>query len=422
MASQKNATMEAWYAAETRASWQKEAVKDYNKAKGYEITVNWVRAGNGPQLLDKLVVATASGSGLPDMADVIINEIGKLLKTPNPPLLAFNDYLRGKEKDFFMPSFADPWSANGKIYGLGNELNVVLFAYRHDLFDKAGIKAPLKTWNEAMEAGRTLSSIAPEGLFFVSAGPIGTFHTLAIQAGGGYLENGNRLIIDHEQNVKALQFIVDSAHRLRATSLIPSARPEKDQGNALRKAALNSGAVAAEIGPSWRISGGLRADAPDTEGRWMVQPLPQWSTSGPRRTTSQGGTGMSVLKESKYKDIAADFVIWEHSTKAVLHDYDQRQVWPTYKKVYDDPRLSEPVPWFNNQRVGTLLKQEAETMLPFYQGVWWPEIAAAAGKHITAAIKNEKPVRQALQEAQAEAKAAIETAGGRIDGDGRITS
>ncbi len=42
------------------------------------------------------------------------------------------------------------------------------------------------------------------------------------------------------------------------------------------------------------------------------------------------------------------------------------------------------------------------------------------GKHLTAALENKMPVRQALDMAQAEAKAAIEAAGGRVGADGKI--
>jgi arabinosaccharide transport system substrate-binding protein len=329
--------------------------------------------------------------------------------------VAYNDYLKGKEHDFFKPSFVDPWSLDGKYYGLGNELNVCLLCYRHDLLDRVGLKAPLRTWDEVVEAGKKIVPIAPEGLFFVRPGTAGTFHMLAVQAGGGFLEKGAKLIINHPNNAKALQYLVDLVHRHQAASILPGNRPGGDPGSAIFKDAVNTGKVAAELGPTWRISGGMRTDAPDTGGKWMVQHFPQWGNPNAKLTTTWGGTGMTVLKESKFKDVGVDFVIWEHSTKAVLRDFELRQVWPTYKKAYDDPRLTEPVPWFNNQRVGSILREGAETMLPFYQGVWWPEISSGAGKHILAALLNEKPARQALDEAQADAKAAIEAAGGRIE-------
>jgi len=407
----KNATLEAWCHADTRSAWQIETLKDYNKEKGTNVTINWTRKADTGTLADNLVVTTAAGSGFPDLADVEISQMGKLLKTTNPPLVSYNEYLKGKEADLYKPSALDPWSLNGKYYGLGNEMNAVLFAYRWDVFQQLGIKTPVATWDELVEVGKRVVPIAPDGLFVVRTGT-GTLTVFNIPAGGGYLEKGTKLILNHPNNVKALQFMVDLIQRHKVATIDPGTDP--------RRASLVSGKLVGELGPTWRISGGLRTDAPDTNGKWMVQHLPQWSASGKKVTTTQGGTGMTVLKESKLKDVGIDFVLWEHLNKAVLRDYELRQVWPTYRKAYDDARLNEPIPWFNNQRVGPILKEAADVMEPFYQGVWWPEISNGAGKHITAAMRNEKPVRQALDDAQAEAKAAIEAAGGRVEADGTI--
>jgi arabinosaccharide transport system substrate-binding protein len=134
-----------------------------------------------------------------------------------------------------------------------------------------------------------------------------------------------------------------------------------------------------------------------------------------------GHTGMTVVAASKNKEVAQDFLVWEHVTpKAMLYDYDLRQVYPVNKKAFDDPRLTQPVEWFGNQKVGTIIKEAADAMLPFFQGKWWPEISDGAGKHITAALKGEKSVKQALDEAQADAKAAVEAAGGKVDANGVI--
>ena len=407
----KNAVMEAWCHADTRSAWQVETLKDYNKEKGTNLTVNWTRKASTGELADNLVVTTAAGSGFPDLADVEISQMGKLLKTPSPPLISYNEYLKGREADLYKPSALDPWSLNGKYFGLGNEMNAVLFAYRYDVFQQLGIKTPVATWDDFVEAGKRVLPVAPDGLIVVRTGT-GTLPIFAVTAGGGFLDKGSKLILNHPNNARALQYMTDLVQRHKVAII--------DPGNDPRRASLTGGKLVGELGPTWRISGGLRTDAPDTNGKWMVQMLPQWSATGKKVTTTQGGTGMTVLKESKFKDAAIDFVLWEHLSKAVLRDYELRQVWPTYRKAYDDARLNEPIPWFNNQRVGPILKEAADVMEPFYQGVWWPEISTAAGKHYTGALRNEKPVRQALDEAQAEAKATIEAAGGKIDPDGTI--
>jgi len=417
----KNATLEAWCHADTRSAWQMKTLPDYNQERGYNVNVNWTNLGSTTAVAEKLVVTTSAGSGFPDLADVEISQMGKLLKTPTPPLIAFNDYLKGKEADLFKSSALDPWSLNGKWYGIGNEMNVCLMAYRSDLFERAGIKTPIATWDDAVQAGKRIIPIAEDGLFWVYTDTTRIFHILAIQAGGGFIDSHNKLSINNPGNVKAAQYLYDFWNKQKAGSLIPTALPGGDPGSAIEKDAENNGKITAMPGPSWYFSGTMRTNAPDTNGKWMVQPLPQW-TAGQKLSTSQGGTGMTVLKDGKFKDIGVDYVVYEHTNKTVLHDYELRQVWPTYKKAYDDPRLNEAIPWFNNQKIGSLLRDAAETMLPFFQGVWWPEVSSGAGKHIANAILGTEPPQQALDQGQQDAITAIQTAGGKVDADGTIRS
>lgn len=99
----------------------------------------------------------------------------------------------------------------------------------------------------------------------------------------------------------------------------------------------------------------------------------------------------------------------------VMNDFDLRQVWPTYKKVLDDPRLNAEVPWFNNQKVGQYIREGADAMLPFYQGVWWPEVNAALNPKLKEVYQGKLSPKQALDSAQEEAKAAITQKGGKVD-------
>ncbi len=413
-AGQKNATLEAWFHSDNRYPWQQKALEDYNKEKGTALKVNWSKIGSSSEVADKLVVTLAAGSGFPDLCDVEISQMGKLLKT-TPPFVPYNDALRGKQGDFFLPSFVDGWSDQGKWYSLGNELNAVVLAYRVDLFERASIKAPLKTWDEVVDAGKKLvANQVTNGIFFFDSGTTGATHVLSITGGGGYTDKNGKLTITHPANAKALQYLSDLVVKHKAAAFSPSTDD--------RMAAANAGLLGGDLGPSWRVASlDYKNKAPDTKGKWMIQQLPQWPGQGKLASSTWGGTGMTVLKDSKYKEIGQDFVVWEHVTpKAMLYDYDLRQVYPTNKKAFDDPRLNEPVAWFNNQKVGPVIKEAADAMLPFFQGKWWPEISKGAGKHITAALKGEKPVKQALDDAMADVKAEIESAGGRVDADGTI--
>ena len=413
----KGVSLEAWCHDDTRSAWQKKTIDDYNAAKGLDLKVNWTKVGTSAEVADKLVVTIASGSGFPDIADVEISQMGKLLKTATPPLVAYNDYLKGKEADLIKAATLDPWSLNGKWYGMGNELNVVLYAYRSDIFEKVGVTAPIKTWDDFIEAGKKVKAVASEGIYEVRAGPAGSTHMLAVQAGGGMFTADGKLQITHPANLKAVEYLADLINKHKVANLIFADRPEGDTGSVLFREAVSSGKVASEIGPTWRISGGLRVDAPDSGGKWMIQHMPQWpgATGNGRTTTSWGGTGMTTLAAGKNRELGVDFIVWEHTNPTILNDFKLRQTWPTYKKVLDDPILNAEVPWFNNQKVGQFIREGADAMVPFYQGVWWPEVNSALNPKLKEVYLGKMTAKQALDSAQEEAKAAITKAGGKVD-------
>src|SRR6266508_1187728 len=259
LSAQKNAALEVWVHGVSHAEWQKGALEDYNKEKGFNLTATWTQPAE--VLVDKLIIALAAGSGYPDMADIEVSHIGKVLRTAAPPLVVLNEYLKAKENDFFKPSAFDPWSANGKYYGIGSELNVCLMSYRQGLFDRAGIKAPLATWDDVVAAGKKILGVAPKGILMPRVRSDATGHAamLAVQAGGGFFSKDNRLIVNDPNNARALQYLADLINQHQVAKLYTSSGEFQ--------MAFNTGQVAAELGPTWQVSGQLRKDAPDTAGK-----------------------------------------------------------------------------------------------------------------------------------------------------------
>src|SRR5207249_4378395 len=95
-------------------------------------------------------------------------------------------------------------------------MNVCLFAYRWDLFERAGVKAPIATWDDAITAGKRIQPIAEDGLFWIYPDTTRIFHILAIQAGGGFIDKNNKLVINHPGNVKSAQYLNDFWSRHKA--------------------------------------------------------------------------------------------------------------------------------------------------------------------------------------------------------------
>jgi ABC-type glycerol-3-phosphate transport system substrate-binding protein len=192
----KRVSLEAWCHGDKWSARQIKTLEDGNKVKGLGLKVNWTLAGTAAEVADKLVVTIAGGSGFPDIADVETSQMGKLLKTATPPLVAYNDYLKGTEADLIKAATLDPWSLAGEWYGMGNELNVVLYAYRTDVFAKVGVTTPIKTWDDVIEAGTEVKAVASEGIYQVRADPAGSTHMLAVPAGGGIFTADGKMPIN----------------------------------------------------------------------------------------------------------------------------------------------------------------------------------------------------------------------------------
>jgi arabinosaccharide transport system substrate-binding protein len=109
-----------------------------------------------------------------------------------------------------------------------------------------------------------------------------------------------------------------------------------------------------------------------------------------------------VLKTSDMADEASDFVIWEHtSPEALLFDFKERQVWPTFKPAFDNPALNQPIPFFDNQRVGDLIKEVSPEINKWYNSPYWPETTDACVRvGITPALQTAQPADSALAAAQ----------------------
>src|SRR5919198_4774364 len=138
-------------------------------------------------------------------------------------------------------------------------------------------------------------------------------------------------------------------------------------------------------------------------------PMPQWRPTTPSTTTA-GGTGVGALKGAKGSAAAIDFIIYAHTSPAILHDYDLRRIWPTYRKVIDDPRLLADDPFFAGQKPGQLLKELAPELPHWRAAPWFLEVDTEVGKIATRPVLlGEKEPRRALDEAQDAVQRLVET-------------
>lgn len=389
-------TLEEWNFSSTRIAWQIKALKDYQQKVNPDVHIHWVTLPYG-EMHEKLLMTVMAGTGAPDIADVEISAFSRFLKEPEPGFLPLNSRLQQIHAlpNLYQPSATDPWSWKGQIYGLGNELNVCLWCYNWQIMKQYGIKTPIATWADFAQAGKEISGKSAGKTVIMDFMDLGwgDWWMRALEGGSGFFDANGQPVLNSEIGVQSLQYGEDAVHKDKWSITTPV-------GNAYN-AALQDKNIASLLGPSWKFSGFLNQALPTTKGWWNVQLMPRWTPNGGGAAT-WGGTGVCAMRASPHADIAADFVVWEHTTpQAVLHDFKVRQVWPTLKTAWSAPQLKQPIPFFNNQNVGQFINEAAPLIPKWYNSPYWAEVTDAAVRlGITPAMHNRATAKNAMDSAQ----------------------
>lgn len=91
-------------------------------------------------------------------------------------------------KDSFIPASLQPFSSDGKNYGIPLRFNGKFFVYNKEIFDKHGLQAP-KTWDEFLEVLDTLKEEGETPLMLGNESPWAAIH---------YLTGLNQKMVDQE--------------------------------------------------------------------------------------------------------------------------------------------------------------------------------------------------------------------------------
>lgn len=205
------------------------------------------------------------------------------------------------------PGLTESATSEGRLYGVPWYGGARLLMYRKDLFEAAGIKKAPATWDEFLADAKLLTKVGKDGKV--------ERYGFAFQGGAGRLtwlpfiwQNGGEIAVkkdgkwvstlDSPQAVEALRFYTDL---LLKHHLAPEASLTWSALNARQAFALGDAAMLIE-GP-WAI-GALKKTNPDIEKVLGVALLP----GRKQMATFAGGSNFVVFRQSKQKELAAEFV------------------------------------------------------------------------------------------------------------------
>jgi len=387
-------TLEFWAFDEGRADLARAAIKtqEWNDSHG-NVEVNF-RIFPYEQMHDKLLTALVSGKGAPDVADVEISRFSNFIKGDELPFVDLTDRIGDDINDVYKPAATDPWTWQNKIYGVGNELNTCVLAYRTDVMEEAGVQSPFETWDEVIEAGRAVSNDERK-MFALHDIAFGDHYMLSQSSGTAYFDENGEYIGDNEKSVGALQFLHDMVYDSGIAGIAPVVANDNWYPPQYR-AAFRAEKFIALFGPPWHVSF-LFTDVPEQSGKWSVQKLPSGLGEG-LPTANFGGTGQCVTTQSQNVDAAYDLVrISNLTTEGVMADFRARTAYPAYKPAYDEPALQKPNKYFGGEKIGELYSELAPELPPFNQStVWGQATEALVREAITPVMQDKTDAKTAL--------------------------
>lgn len=389
-------TLEFWAFDEGRTDFAKAATQtaSWKEAHG-DVKVNF-RIFPYEQMHDKLLTSLVSGKGAPDIADVEISRFSAFIKGDDLPFVDLNDRIGSEIDNVYKPAATDPWTWNGKIYGVGNELNTCVLTYRQDIFEEVGITTPLETWDDVVAAGKEVTH-ADRKMFALHDLGFGDHYILSQSSGTSYFDEEGNYIGDNEKSVAAMQYLHDLVYKEKIAGIAPAVAGDEWYPPQYR-AAFKAGKFVSFFGPPWHLSF-LPLDVADQSGKWAVQKLPS-GLGDSLPTANYGGTGQCITMQSQNPDVAFDLIKAANLTnEGVVSDFKTRTAYPAYKPAYEDPALAEPSEYFAGQKLGQLYAELAPQLPAFNQSPVWAQSTTALGRDVIGPVmRDKKDAETALKE------------------------
>jgi arabinosaccharide transport system substrate-binding protein len=355
---------------------------------------------------DNLLSALLVGVGAPDLVDIEISKFATFTKG-DIQLIPLDDAIDPYRDDIIESRLA-PYTAGGHNYGIDYHLGAFIMYYNTAVLEAAGVDVDsIVTWDDYIEAGKKVTQDTdgdgtPDVVMTTIevTGPHSARGIMLMMGGGSYNADGE-LILDSEENVKALQFMQDLVHEHGI------ARPASGGNHHSPEHFVDmvEGKIASLWMPQWymtRFPDDMSSALADVA---VVRPMPVFEETG-YTSTMGGGTGTAITNQidPDKVELAKEFLAFAKLTyEANVALWTELGFDPMRLDVYDDEALLIPMDDFSGEVPFTYIKEAVANVAPEYTGPFYPEIATIIGTTLMYNVLVEQvPPEEALAAAMTE--------------------
>lgn len=338
--------VDAFNAAQKDVKVQFQEIPSGN-AGGYAKISNAVKAGNAPDVFN------VEYPQLPDfVSQGAVKDISKLVSAD----------LKAK----YLPQAVQLTTLGGSTWALPLDAAPQVLYYRKDVFAKAHITTPPKTWAEFRADAEKIKKADPKARIatFFPDDP-STFEAMAWQAGAQWFKTeGDSWKVNFTD--PATQQTAGYWQKMIDDDLIDVAPSFSQQWTA----ALQKGQTVGYLGASWG-AGVLGGTLPDQAGKWAAAPIP--TADGNPASGMLGGSTFAVSKDSKKAEAAVKFATWATTTEAGIKARiasGTSSAYPAAPALVPVAENSFKGALFQGQDVYTLFQDAAKSIRPDW--AWGP--------------------------------------------------
>lgn len=300
---------------------------------------------NWNSLRNRLQAIRIAGLPMPDLVEFERSQFGALMRGPidRVPFEPLNDRLQATGLiEQFAPGRLELWTRAGRHFGIPKDVHPVMMAYRRDILEELGIDAAeLTTWDRFVQVAREkiVADLNGNGVIdryaldlSLSGNPQLTQLLLAQRDINLFDAYGRPNLVNPDLAELILWYFTQTTGR---TNIGFGA----GWGQNFTQA-LNTGLVVFIMVPDWRTKQ-IEMDIPSLHGKLGLMPLPAWEEGG-RRTSTYGGTGMFVSRDTANPDLAWELAAFLTLNKDLITQaYRETNNIPPFSGAWDLPVFDE---------------------------------------------------------------------------------
>lgn len=357
----------------------------------------------------KLPLALQAGTGAPDISLVENSHLAQVVSLGG--LTDMTEWVTPYIDKMNAYKWADA-ELDGKYYAMPWDSGPVVFYYRRDVFEAAGLPSDpdsvsdlVATWDDYFNVCKTIKEKTGSSCFSNNkANNYARLYEMMLwQQGLGYYNNEGQVTVDSPENIATLEMM----KKFWDEDLTSDQLEWTDGWYAELAAETDAKPIATLIEAAWMgafLKGWI---APGTEGKWGVALMPAMQ-EGQVRAANDGGSAFVIPEQSQNKEAAwalTEFLFGRVENQVAM--FKSSDFFPSLEAAYDDAVFSEPDPFFADQPVRPVYVDVVkEVPIAHVYGPHYPEmngfVATAIQKVATGDMSPEDALKEAAEAIRAQ--------------------